>query len=144
MKVSVIIPTYKRSEFLIRAIESIINQTYSNIEIIVVDDNGIGLIQKETHQIVSKFPSVKLVTYKKNKGACFARNAGAQNATGADPAQLAHGISVALYNTGFGLAVAMPSLVFYRYFRAVVDGYVIDMEQQAIRFVDTVLGARHS
>jgi biopolymer transport protein ExbB len=69
---------------------------------------------------------------------------GAQNATGTDPAQLAHGISVALYNTGFGLAVAMPSLVFYRYFRTVVDGYVIDMEQQAIRFVDTVLGARHS
>lgn len=82
MKVSVIIPTFKRSEFLIRAIESIINQTYSNIEIIVVDDNGIGLIQKETHQIVSKFPSVKLVTYKKNKGACFARNEGAHNATG--------------------------------------------------------------
>lgn len=67
---------------------------------------------------------------------------GAQDAAGANPGQLAHGISVALYNTGFGLAVAMPSLVFYRYFRALVDGFVIDMEQQAIRFVDTVLGAR--
>jgi biopolymer transport protein ExbB len=68
---------------------------------------------------------------------------GAQDAAGANPGQLAHGISVALYNTGFGLAVAMPSLVFYRYFRALVDGFVIDMEQQAIRFVDTVLGARN-
>ena len=63
---------------------------------------------------------------------------GAQNATGANPAQLAHGISVALYNTGFGLAIAMPALVFYRHFRALVDSFIIDMEQQAVRFVDTV------
>jgi len=68
---------------------------------------------------------------------------GVQDAAGANPGQLAHGISVALYNTGFGLAIAMPALVFYRYFRALVDGFVIDMEQQAIRFVDTVLGARN-
>ena len=67
---------------------------------------------------------------------------GAQNATGANPAQLAHGISVALYNTGFGLAIAMPALVFYRHFRALVDSFIIDMEQQAIRFVDTVHGVR--
>src|SRR5690606_9839572 len=41
---------------------------------------------------------------------------GAQDATGTNPAQLAHGISVALYNTGFGLAIAMPALIFYRHF----------------------------
>jgi biopolymer transport protein ExbB len=63
---------------------------------------------------------------------------GAQNSTGTNPAQLAHGISVALYNTGFGLAIAMPALVFYRHFRALVDSFIIDMEQQAVRFVDTV------
>jgi biopolymer transport protein ExbB len=67
---------------------------------------------------------------------------GAQNATGTNPAQLAHGISVALYNTGFGLAIAMPALVFYRHFRALVDSFILDMEQQAVRFVDTVHGAR--
>ena len=67
---------------------------------------------------------------------------GAQNATGANPAQLAHGISVALYNTGFGLAIAMPALVFYRHFRALVDSFIVDMEQQAVRFVDTVQGER--
>ena len=67
---------------------------------------------------------------------------GSQNAAGANPAELAHGISVALYNTGFGLAIAMPSLVFYRHFRALVDSFIIDMEQQAVRFVDTVHGAR--
>jgi biopolymer transport protein ExbB len=67
---------------------------------------------------------------------------GAQNASGTNPAQLAHGISVALYNTGFGLAIAMPSLVFYRHFRALVDSFIIDMEQQAVKFVDVVHGAR--
>lgn len=68
---------------------------------------------------------------------------GSQNSTGgANPAQLAHGISVALYNTGFGLAIAMPAVVFYRHFRALVDSFVVDMEQQAVKFVDTVHGAR--
>jgi biopolymer transport protein ExbB len=67
---------------------------------------------------------------------------GATNSAGANPAQLAHGISVALYNTGFGLAIAMPALVFYRHFRALVDSFIIDMEQQAVKFVDIVHGAR--
>lgn len=67
---------------------------------------------------------------------------GAQNATGTNPAQLAHGISVALYNTGFGLAIAMPALVFYRHFRALVDSFIVDMEQQAVKFVDTVHNGR--
>ncbi|GAB3464172.1 MotA/TolQ/ExbB proton channel family protein [Massilia terrae] len=68
---------------------------------------------------------------------------GAQNAVGStNPGQLAHGISVALYNTGFGLAIAMPALVFYRHFRALVDSFIIDMELQAVKFVDVVHGAR--
>lgn len=67
---------------------------------------------------------------------------GATTGAGADPTQLGHGISVALYNTGFGLAIAMPALIFYRHFRALVDGFVVDMEQQAVKFVDTVHGAR--
>ncbi|SEN49232.1 biopolymer transport protein ExbB [Duganella sp. CF517] len=67
---------------------------------------------------------------------------GSQNATGSNPAQLAHGISVALYNTGFGLAIAMPTLVFYRHFRALVDSFVIEMEQQAVKFVDIVHSKR--
>jgi biopolymer transport protein ExbB len=67
---------------------------------------------------------------------------GAQDASGTNPAQLAHGISVALYNTGFGLAIAMPTLVFYRHFRALVDSFIVDMEQQAVKFVDIVHGNR--
>lgn len=50
--VSVIIPTYKRSDSLCRCIDSVLNQTYPNIEIIVVDDNGEGTdYQKETEKI---------------------------------------------------------------------------------------------
>ncbi|MCC2972008.1 MotA/TolQ/ExbB proton channel family protein [Massilia sp. IC2-476] len=68
---------------------------------------------------------------------------GAQNPTGGNnPAQLAHGISVALYNTGFGLAIAMPALVFYRHFRALVDSFIVEMELQAVKFVDVVHGTR--
>lgn len=68
---------------------------------------------------------------------------GSQNSTGTNPAQLAHGISVALYNTGFGLAIAMPALLFYRHFRAQVNSFLVSMEQQAIKLVDTVHGNRH-
>lgn len=67
---------------------------------------------------------------------------GSQSGSGANPVQLAHGISVALYNTGFGLAIAMPALVFYRHFRALVDSFIVDMEQQAVKFVDTVHSSR--
>ena len=68
---------------------------------------------------------------------------GAASPTGGNnPAQLAHGISVALYNTGFGLAIAMPALVAYRHFRNLVDTYVVDMELQAVKLVDVVHGAR--
>jgi biopolymer transport protein ExbB len=49
-------------------------------------------------------------------------------ATGGNPAQLAHGISVALYNTAFGLIVAIPSLIFWRYFRARLDAYLLVLE----------------
>jgi biopolymer transport protein ExbB len=67
---------------------------------------------------------------------------GSQTATGSNPIQLAHGISVALYNTAFGLIIAIPSMIFYRHFRATVDSLIIEMEQQAIRLVDFAHGER--
>ena len=60
---------------------------------------------------------------------------GSQSPTGNNPAALAHGISVALYNTAFGLMIAIPSLMFYRYFRGRVDGFTLDMEQASDRLV---------
>ena len=68
---------------------------------------------------------------------------GAQTPSGASPAVLAHGISVALYNTAFGLIVAIPSMIFYRHFRAKVESLVVEMEQQAIKLVEIVHGERH-
>jgi biopolymer transport protein ExbB len=58
---------------------------------------------------------------------------------GSNPVLLAHGISVALYNTAFGLMIAIPSLMFYRYFRGLVDAYTLDMEQAADRLVPHLL-----
>ncbi len=68
---------------------------------------------------------------------------GAQNAGGAAPTELAHGISVALYNTAFGLMVAIPSMIAYRHFRALVDTFAIEMEQQAVKLVEIVHGERN-
>ena len=56
------------------------------------------------------------------------------NASGGNPAQLAQGISIALYNTAFGLMVAIPALIFWRYFRGRVDGYLLTMELASERF----------
>jgi biopolymer transport protein ExbB len=54
---------------------------------------------------------------------------------GGNPAQLAQGISIALYNTAFGLIVAIPALIFWRYFRARVDAYLLTLELAAERFL---------
>lgn len=59
-----------------------------------------------------------------------------------DPAQLAHGISVALYNAAFGILVAIPSMIFYRYFHGKVDALIIEMELQALKLVEIVHGER--
>jgi biopolymer transport protein ExbB len=56
-------------------------------------------------------------------------------ATGGNPAQLAHGISIALYNTAFGLLIAIPSLIFWRYFRGIVDAYLLTLELSAEQMV---------
>ena len=63
-------------------------------------------------------------------------------ATGGNPAQLAHGISVALYNTAFGLMVAIPSLIFWRYFRGRVDSYLLTLELSAERLARHVKSLR--
>ncbi len=60
---------------------------------------------------------------------------GSQAPSGTNPQLLAHGISVALYNTAFGLMIAIPSLMFYRYFRGRVDEYQLTMELAAERMV---------
>jgi len=67
---------------------------------------------------------------------------GAQAPAGTNPQQLAHGISVALYNTAFGLVIAIPSMIAYRHFRSRVDSYLVEMEQQSLRLIDTLRAQR--
>ncbi|MDR4514339.1 MotA/TolQ/ExbB proton channel family protein [Nitrosomonas sp.] len=69
---------------------------------------------------------------------------GSNSPTGSNPAQLAYGISVALYNAAFGILVAIPSMIFYRHFRAKVDALAIEMELQALKLVETIQGERKS
>ena len=65
-----------------------------------------------------------------------------QTPQGGNPLVLAHGISIALYNTAFGLVVAVPAMIFYRYFRAKVDEMLVDMEMQAIKLIEIIHGER--
>jgi biopolymer transport protein ExbB len=65
-------------------------------------------------------------------------SSGTQNS----PQALAQGISIALYNTAFGLAVAIPALIFYRHFRNRIDTLVVEMEQQAIKLIEVLHNQR--
>lgn len=67
---------------------------------------------------------------------------GSPTSSGTNPQALAHGISVALYNTGFGLIIAIPAMIFYRHFRALVDGFLVEMEQEAVKLVEIMQGQR--
>jgi biopolymer transport protein ExbB len=67
---------------------------------------------------------------------------GSQSPTGTNPQILAHGISVALYNTGFGILIAVPALIFYRHFRGRVEHFVVEMEQASIKLLDIAHGDR--
>ena len=60
---------------------------------------------------------------------------GSQSSAASNPIQLAQGISIALYNTAFGLMIAIPALMFYRYFRGRVDEYLLTMELATERLV---------
>lgn len=59
-----------------------------------------------------------------------------------DPSILAEGISEALVTTAAGLSVAIPSLIFYRYFRSLISGYIVTMEQEALKLVEVICGVR--
>ena len=79
-KISVIIPTYNRGHLILKSINSVLNQTYQNIEILIIDDgstdNTENLI-KDLHN-----DKIKYIKLKDNKGAAFARNIGILKASG--------------------------------------------------------------
>lgn len=77
--VSIIIPTYNRAEYIERAINSALSQSYKNIEIIVIDDGSID----NTKEIIEKFKKKIKYIYQKNSGVSAARNRGIKEAKGA-------------------------------------------------------------
>jgi biopolymer transport protein ExbB len=68
----------------------------------------------------------------------------ASQQAGSSPQELARGISIALYCTAFGIIVAVPAVLAHRYFRRLVEDYLVDMEEQAERLLETVYGDRRS
>ena len=74
----------------------------------------------------------------------FGSQGGSGGVGGGNPAQLAHGISVALYNTAFGLIVAIPALIFWRYFRSRVDAYLLTLELSSEAFLRHLTQLRKS
>lgn len=84
--VSIIIPTYNRPVFLERSIKSVLNQSYSNLEIIVVDDNGKNSdAQFETIKVMGNFKeynNIKYIQNNVNMGGAESRNIGVRNAKG--------------------------------------------------------------
>jgi biopolymer transport protein ExbB len=67
---------------------------------------------------------------------------GSQAPSGSNPIVLAHGISIALYNTAMGLIVAIPSMIFHRHYRNKVDTLIVEMESQAVKLVEILHGER--
>lgn len=61
-----------------------------------------------------------------------------------NPMALSEGLSEALIATAAGLCVAIPTVIFYRYFRGLVDSLVISMEQEALKLIDILHGEREA
>ena len=80
IKISVIIPTYNRETLIVDSINSVLNQTYKNLEVIIVDDGSVDNTQQEIDKI--KDNRIKYIKLEKNYGAPNARNIGIKNAVG--------------------------------------------------------------
>lgn len=68
----------------------------------------------------------------------------ASQQAGSNPQDLARGISIALYCTAFGIIVAVPAVLAHRYFRRLVDDYLVEMEEKAERLLEIVYGDRRA
>ena len=80
IKISVIMPTYNRGYIIARAIESVLNQHFSDWELVIVDDGS----DDNTAEIVAEYREkrIKYITNEERGGACYARNIGMKNASG--------------------------------------------------------------
>lgn len=81
-KVSIIIPCYNQAAYLGEAIESALNQTYPNIEIIIVNDASTDSTAQIISEFQNKYPNIKGIHLEQNAGACKAKNIAAEQANG--------------------------------------------------------------
>lgn len=80
-KISVIIPFYNHSEYLLDAVKSVVNSTYKNLEILVVNDGSTEKTPQEIQSMLMPFDNVILIN-QENSGVCAARNNGIIKASG--------------------------------------------------------------
>jgi glycosyltransferase involved in cell wall biosynthesis len=108
-KVSIIIPAYNKAELTVKTVDSVLNQTYPNVEVIVVDDGSTD----NTKQAMAAYGNRVKYFYKENGGACSARNYGLKNAQGEyigfldcddvyEPAKVEEAVSYLMKNPRFG------------------------------------------
>ena len=81
-KVSVIIPTYNSSKTVKRSVESVLNQTYQNFEIIITDDNSNDNTVSVIEKYLKNHNNIKLFCLDENRGAGYARNFCIEKASG--------------------------------------------------------------
>jgi glycosyltransferase involved in cell wall biosynthesis len=81
-KVSVIIPTYNRAKSIGKTIDSVLNQTHKDLEIIIVDDNSSDNTKNVINSYLKSDSHIKYIRHSDNKGAPAARNTGIRNSTG--------------------------------------------------------------
>jgi len=80
VKVSVVMPVYNVEEYVVEAVQSVLNQSFSNFELLVIDDCG----QDDSIQRIKKFKDkrIKIIHHSRNQGLAAARNTGIRNAQG--------------------------------------------------------------
>lgn len=80
--VTIYIPTYNRSDLLSRAINSVLTQSYQNIELLVIDDCSTDDTVEVVNSFIERDKRIQLIENVKNSGACFSRNKAIQQASG--------------------------------------------------------------
>jgi glycosyltransferase involved in cell wall biosynthesis len=134
--VSVIIPTYKRAHILPRAIRSVLNQTYSNLELIIVDDGSKDNTSEAVSGIIDN--RIRYIEFSENKGLSLARNTGLRAAHGEFiaflddddewmPNKLGSSLDVFRKNQGSDIGLVYT------------NGYLVKKDKKSIFFKDTRL-----
>ena len=81
-KLSIVVPVYGTEKYLEKCLDSLVRQTYHNLEIVVVDDASPGNVKDIVHCYQTKYKNIKLISHKINRGLFLARCTGMANATG--------------------------------------------------------------